>query len=252
MPGIDCAQEGEGFGAAQLAQDDSIGAHAKRGRYEVVGGRGRLAERAAGRDQADGIVVRQPDLGGVFDQDQPFLDRYFADQRIEEGRLTRRGAAGDQDVEPPTHRLAQRCRDIAGVDERSHPVDRRLLSVTGPSDAAERVGGHKSSSVRSADTCLRIAIAIAPRVAGGTTIWMREPSGRLAESKGCSRLIPWWPSAATCRARRASSAPSRAGTSWRSIAPPPVPGHKSPGRLITVPGTSARLEGTAEGSKMTW
>src|SRR3546814_2860328 len=55
---------------------------------------------------------------------------YFADQRIEEGRLTRRGAAGDQDVEPPTHRLAQRCRDIAGVDERSHPVDRRLLSVT--------------------------------------------------------------------------------------------------------------------------
>src|SRR3546814_14884451 len=67
---------------------------------------------------------------------------YFADQRIEEGRLTRRGAAGDQDVEPPTHRLAQRCRDIAGVDERSHPVDRRLLSVTGPSDAAERVGGH--------------------------------------------------------------------------------------------------------------
>src|SRR3546814_17550875 len=64
MPGIDCAQEGEGFGAAQLAQDDAIGAHAKRGRYEVVGGHGRLAERAAGRDQADGIVVRQPDPGG--------------------------------------------------------------------------------------------------------------------------------------------------------------------------------------------
>src|SRR3546814_19290971 len=106
MPGIDCAQEGEGFGAAQLAQDDAIGAHAKRGRYEVVGGHGRLAERAAGRDQADGLVVRQPDPGGVFDQDQPFLDRYFADQRIEEGRLTRRGAAGESKEE---HRDGKAC-----------------------------------------------------------------------------------------------------------------------------------------------
>src|SRR3546814_13242928 len=104
---------------------------------------------------------------------------YFADQRIEEGRLTRRGAAGDQDVEPPTHRLAQRCRDIAGVDERSHPVDRRLLSVTGPSDAAERVGGP----------------IIAERQAGGHT-------------------LPARPRARAPRRRRAHAPDARTASGW--------------------------------------
>jgi polyhydroxybutyrate depolymerase len=46
------------------------------------------------------------------------------------------------------------------------------------------------ASVRSCTTCLRMASAMGPRVAGGAITCTRAPPGRVAASRGCSRLTP--------------------------------------------------------------
>src|SRR3546814_18077651 len=61
---------------------------------------------------------------------------------MEEGRLPRRCPAGDQDIEPPAHSLAQGGRDIAGIDKLAHPIDRGGLPISCLANVAERISGH--------------------------------------------------------------------------------------------------------------
>ena len=103
----------------------------------------------------------------------------------------------------------------------------------GQSSASEVVAGarpvegarrrRRSSRVRSATTCLRIASTTPARVAGGAMTCTRAPSGREAASRGCSRLMPWFDRLAIWRARRQLgwSRPARA-TSCSSSSPPMV------------------------------
>ena len=144
-------------------------------------------------------------------------------QGVEEGGLAGGGAAGDDDVLAAAHGGAQEPGDVAAV-------------AAGPAEPASSVGGVRQSAaadlgegagrgrsrrgVRSATTCLRIARASGPRVAGGATICTRSPSGRVADSRGCSRLTPWWARLAIWRARRHSvvSSSSRRGVALQPAA----------------------------------
>ena len=215
MAGVDRAQEGEGLVAAQLAEDDPVGPHAQRGGEQVVGADLRLAERAARREQADDIVVARRCSSGVSSiRISRSSRRDLADQGVEEGGLAGRGAARDEDVLARPDRGGEHAGDVAGgelrraaprsTSERSEPVARL-------GSRRRRRRRHNRRARGRATTCLRIASASGPRVAGGATICTRAPSGRVAESRGCSRLMPWCESAAIWRASRARVGSSSAG-----------------------------------------
>ena len=99
----------------------------------------------------------------------------------------------------------------------------------------------RSSTDRSEITCLRMAMAMPSRVAGGATICTRPPSGRVADNKGCSRLTPWWVAAAIWRASRLSTTSVTCGAAMRVSMPLVVSIHTSPGRLINRSVTSSRV-----------
>ena len=91
------------------------------------------------------------------------------------------------------HRGGEHAGDVAGVElRRQRPVDLRALQriARRASRRRRRPRHNRRARGRARHACGSRAPA-APRVAGGATTWTRAPSGRVAESRGCSRLIPW-------------------------------------------------------------
>ena len=100
VPGVHRLQHVEGLGAADLPDDDAVGAHAQR-----------VAQELALRDLTDSFDVRrarfhlhdvrllQTQLNGVFDRDHPLVGVDVLRHRIQQCRLAGAGAARDQHVE---------------------------------------------------------------------------------------------------------------------------------------------------------
>ena len=98
MAGVDRLEIGQGLGAAQLANDDPVGAHAEGGLQEGIGAALR-AGTAVGQE-GDGVRLAGEEFEGVLNGDQPFVLTDMRQQVPGEGGLAGRGAATDQDIEP--------------------------------------------------------------------------------------------------------------------------------------------------------
>ncbi len=85
----------EGLAAADLADDDAVGAHAQRVAYEVADGDPALALHV-GRPglQADHMGLLELEFGGVLDGDDPLALGDEAGEGVEEGGLA--GAGGPE------------------------------------------------------------------------------------------------------------------------------------------------------------
>ena len=96
MTRIDRTEETDRLGAAQFTQHNPVGPKPKCCLQQVVGTDACLTRLAFDRDQTDTITVREPDLWRVLDQHDPLFLWYFAEQGIEERRLSGRRATRDQ------------------------------------------------------------------------------------------------------------------------------------------------------------
>ena len=109
-------------GAAHLADDDAVGAHAQRVAHEAADRHlARALQRGRPRLEAHDVGVAQPQLGGVLDGDDPLAVADELRQRVERRRLARAGAAADEHVAARADRageqVAQRSRPGAVGDE---------------------------------------------------------------------------------------------------------------------------------------
>src|SRR4029079_4008982 len=97
--GVHRRQEVETLLAANLAEDDAVGAHTQRVDDEVADGNRALALEV-GRPGFERQPVRllQPKLGRVFDGDHTLTRVDHLRQGVEHGRLTRTGTTGDDHV----------------------------------------------------------------------------------------------------------------------------------------------------------
>ena len=92
----------QGLGAADLADDDPVGAHAQRVPDELAD-----ADLALALDvrrpslERDHVLLLELELGGVLDRDDPLVARDEGRDRVQRRRLTGTGTARDEDVELP-------------------------------------------------------------------------------------------------------------------------------------------------------
>ena len=106
MAGAPGLQQIERFGAAHLADRDAVGPQAQR-RAHQIGERGDAVLGAQRHEvrrcalQLAGVLDQHDAIGGLGD---------LGEQRIDEGGLAGRGAAGDQDVAALGDGLAQKRR----------------------------------------------------------------------------------------------------------------------------------------------
>src|SRR5438270_10631627 len=104
MPCVERLEQVEGFGATDLADQDPVRAMPER-RAQQIGDRdGRqrrlLAERRlrASRLESDEVRLLDHDLGRLFDQYDAIVVRDRGGQRVQQRRLSRASATGNQDV----------------------------------------------------------------------------------------------------------------------------------------------------------
>ena len=129
MAGVHRLQHVEGLGAAHLADDDAVGAHAQR-----------VADELALRDLADAFDVGrarlhlhdvrllQPQLDGVFDRDDALVAVDVLRHRVQQCRLAGAGAARDQHVEARACGDLQQARHLARqILLPHHRVERQAL-----------------------------------------------------------------------------------------------------------------------------
>src|SRR4051812_9670477 len=109
MPGVDRAKKAHRLFAAKLTEKDPVWTQPKRRLKQVVSVDQRFAEFALHGDQSEIIRTVQLHFGSVLHNDHPLLGWHLAQQRIEEGRLARRGTAADQDRLPILHRFAKKA-----------------------------------------------------------------------------------------------------------------------------------------------
>ncbi len=156
---------------------------------------------------------------------------------------------------PPAMTMVLRALTAAlrkpSVSPASSRAERSTSTTPGPDQApgANRPLCARLPSERSAMACLRTARARPPRVAGGPTICTRAPSGSDADSRGCSRLTPWWLAAAIWRAKRVRTTSVTSGALWRVRPPSTVSTHTSPGWLTNTSVTSGRDSQGASGAR---
>ena len=101
MAGVHRLQHVERFFAAALADDDAVGAHTQRVLQQIAHGDLAVAfEVGRARLEPDDMRLLQLQFGRVLDRDDALAAVDHARQRVEQRRLARAGAAGDQDVEP--------------------------------------------------------------------------------------------------------------------------------------------------------
>ena len=139
MAGVDRAQKRERFGAPQFANDDAVGAHAERGRKEIIGCDTCFAQFAPCGEQTDAIGMAHIEFGRILDQDQSLVVRDLANERIQKSCLARRGPARDQDVFPRQNGRRQQSRHVARVEKLGQPViDSGYVGRVAPNCVVER------------------------------------------------------------------------------------------------------------------
>ena len=125
MAGVHGLEHVERLGAANLADDDAVGAHAQG-----------VADELANLDLAAAFDVRRPrlerhdmvllqlKLGGVLDRDDALVAGNERAHRVERRRLTGAGTAGDQDVQLALHARGDELGRAGGQrPERDQVVD---------------------------------------------------------------------------------------------------------------------------------
>src|SRR5580692_7372009 len=101
VAGVHGLQQGEGFLAAHLADDDAFRAHTQTVAHQVAHGDLALAfEVGWPRFQPHHVRLLQLQFGGVLAGDDALVVVDVAGEAIEQRRLARAGAAGDQGVDP--------------------------------------------------------------------------------------------------------------------------------------------------------
>ena len=115
-PGVERGQEIESLGAAHLPDHDPVGTHPKR-----------VPQQVADRDLSPALDARRPalepdhvrlaqaELGGVLDRDHPLRRADVGREGVEQGRLARSRAAGDQDAAPRRDRRLRAGREARAV-----------------------------------------------------------------------------------------------------------------------------------------
>ncbi len=99
MPGVHRLQHVERFATAAFADDDAIGAHAKRVSHQIADGhRTPPLEVRRPRLQRDQMAMIELQFGGVLDGDDALAGRDEIRQHVQAGGLARSGATGDDDV----------------------------------------------------------------------------------------------------------------------------------------------------------
>ena len=99
MAGIHGLQQIEGFGSAHLADDDAVGTHTQAVLDEIAHGDLALAfEVRRPRLKPDHMRLLQLQLGRVLAGDDALVVVDIAGHAVEQGRLARTGAAGNDDV----------------------------------------------------------------------------------------------------------------------------------------------------------
>ncbi len=112
MTGIHCAEEADGFLAAQLAQQDSVWPQAQGGLEKIVGVDHRFSELTFYGDQAEVVGTMQLHLCRVLNDDHALVHGNLAQERVQECRLTGGCAAADQDRLPVPDSLAKKADGI--------------------------------------------------------------------------------------------------------------------------------------------
>jgi hypothetical protein len=126
-PGVHRLEHVEGFGAADFADDDAVRAHAERVAQQVALLDGVLARHVGrARFHADDVALLEQELERVLDGDDALRARDVGRERVQEGRLTGTGTAGDEDVEPvggaSAEELGHARVERMDADEILHPV----------------------------------------------------------------------------------------------------------------------------------
>ena len=113
VAGVHRLQHVERFVAADLAEDDAVGAHAQRVLQQVAHRdlAGALEVGRAGLEPHD-MRLLQLQFGGVLDRHGALGRVDHPRQGVEQRRLARAGAAGDQDVEPAARGDLQQRRHL--------------------------------------------------------------------------------------------------------------------------------------------
>ena len=142
VAGVHRLQHVQRLAAADLADDDPVRAHPQRVADQVADG-----HRAAALDvrrpglQPDHVLLLQRQLGGVLDRDDPLPARDELRQRVQHGGLARRGAAGDDDVQPGP--------DAGGQQLGGRPVQAcRAEQLGQPVRLGEQPDGHRRPGQR--------------------------------------------------------------------------------------------------------
>ncbi len=133
VAGVHRLQHVDRLGAANLADDDPVGAHAKRVPYELPNPHLALAfdVRRAGLERDD-MLLLQLQLGRVLDRDDALVVRDEAGQDVQQRRLADAGTARDQHVELAAHARRENVDELRGqraeVDQvvRRQRIDREL------------------------------------------------------------------------------------------------------------------------------
>ena len=100
VTGIHGLQHVEGLFAAHLADDDAVGAHTEAVTEQLPLADGALPFNIRRtRFQAHDVFLGQPQLGRVFDGDQPLTVRNVLRQNVEEGGFSGACASRDQDAD---------------------------------------------------------------------------------------------------------------------------------------------------------
>ena len=129
VAGVHRLQHVDGFLAADLAEDDPVGAHAQRVLDEVAHGDLALALDVGGAGlQPHHVRLLQLQLGRVLDRHRALAVVDHPAHGVQQRGLARAGAAGDQDVEPrPAGDLQDRRHVGRDVALPRHDVEGDLL-----------------------------------------------------------------------------------------------------------------------------
>ena len=104
----------ERLGAANLADDDPVGAHAQGVPDELADANLALAlDVRRPRLEGDDVILLELELRRVLDRDDALVARHERRQRVQRRRLTGAGTAGDEHVELAPHTCRQELRRLA-------------------------------------------------------------------------------------------------------------------------------------------
>src|SRR5579872_2759752 len=115
VTGVHGLKHVKGFFAAALADDDAVWTHTKTVDQQLS-----LSDCALSfhvgrtRFEAHDVLLRQLQLGGIFNRDDAFVLRNVLRQDVEEGRLAGAGTAGDQNAQSRAHCRGQQFHHLGG------------------------------------------------------------------------------------------------------------------------------------------